>query len=125
MGKCGLAHQAEGNLVQIAAVAQFDAAQVETHDGGIFSGHVADIRTGQPVVFPVRHTPGMAVREIVLVAVKDLAFRRIGGQAFREHFLRGSCRLLSAGRTGRQKQCTENQGQNRIAHHQLNLGAAS
>ena len=49
------------------------AAQVKTHDGRESTGHRLDIRAFERIVFDILNFPGMAVHQVILMAVQDLA----------------------------------------------------
>ena len=73
MGHGRTAHQVEGNTVQVGFPAHLDAAQVKTHDGRESTGHRLDIRAFERIVFDILNFPGMAVHQVILMAVQDLA----------------------------------------------------
>ena len=63
-----LPHAAEGYAVEIAAVAQFEMPQVETHDGGIVAADAQDV-----AAVGIAH-PFVAVDGVILMAEHILAF---------------------------------------------------
>ena len=81
VGERGTAHQGKGDAVQVILAAQFQGAEVEADDGGETAGDIPDIGTLQGVPRDIFHLPGMAVYQVILVAVEDLSFGYRGCQA--------------------------------------------
>ena len=98
-----LPDQAEIDAVQVGLVPHLDTAEVEAHEGGIAARHGLHVGTGQGVGRPVFDLPGMAVGEVVLVAVQDFTLLHVGEQFVDELVLGSVHRLLVSCGTGNQR----------------------
>ena len=62
-------HQSERNSVQVLLVAEFDAAQFKTEHHGVLAGDRLDVGTLQRVALVIFYAPGVAVCEVILMAI--------------------------------------------------------
>ena len=84
------AYKFEGHSVEAGAAAELDFTELKAEDGGIFAADFLHVRAFQRIVGRIFDLPAMAVAEVVLMAVKDLARFGRGLEAVEKTFATGS-----------------------------------